>query len=335
MALLAACGGDSSTSSPATTADTNSAATPSDGISGALQSGLQKGLDAAWVYVDAGGSAKATYFDGVEDLRTDEPAKADALFKIASVSKLFIAVSVVKLADTGLLQLDDTVAFWLPSLAGRLANAEQITLRHLLQHRSGVPDFDSEPGFSWEAAHTDLEALLALVVDDPGDFSPDARYAYSNTNYLLLGLILDTALGYSHHEFVRNDILSPLGLIRTVSLLSEVDTSLMARGYWDGVDRTTQDYVVPGGSMISTIEETGAFLRALATGALLSAAQRERYLGLFGSVGHSGWLPGYQSITYYFTDIDTVVVQFVNNTGGSSEATSQALFDAVVDALYD
>ncbi|MEO0424236.1 MAG: serine hydrolase domain-containing protein [Pseudomonadota bacterium] len=336
ICLLAACGGGGSSGPVAPAANTASGAPPQElGITAAMQDGLQKGLDAAWVYVDEGGGSVETYFAGTEDLRTGEPAKADALFKIASISKLFIAVSAVKLLDTGTLQLEDTVAFWLPSLGDRLANAQQINLRQLLQHRSGVPDFDSEPGFSWEVAHTDLDALLALVVDDPADFSPDERYAYSNTNYLLLGMILDAALGYSHHDFVRNEILSPLGMVNTVSLLSEVDASLLVRGYWDGVDRTTQDYVVPGGSMISTVGETGAFLRALATGTLLSDAQRDLYLDLFANVGHSGWLPGYQSIAYYFEDIDTVVVQFVNNTGGTSEASSQDLFDSVVDSLYD
>lgn len=332
---LTACGGGGGGGAPVAPVTNTASETPlASAVDNALQNGLQKGLDAAWVYLDDGTGPGDTYFGGIEDLRTSEPAKADARFKIASVSKLFVATSAVKLIDTGVLRLDDSVAFWLPSLAGRLENAPAITLRHLLQHRSGVPDFDSEPGFSWESAHTDIDALLALVVDDPADFSPDERYAYSNTNYLLLGMILDAALAYSHHDYVRNEILSPLGMVNTVSLLSEVDTSLMARGYWDGVDRTTQDYVVPGGSMISTVEETGVFLRALGTGALLTETQRELYRELFGTVGHSGWLPGYQSITWYFEDIDTVLVQFVNNTGGTSEANAQEMFDTVVDALY-
>ncbi len=336
--VLTACGGGDGggTASPAAPAANNASDTPlTTAVDNAVQRGLQKGLDAVWVYIDDGSGAGDTWVGGIEDLRTGEAAKADARFKIASVSKLFIATSAVKLVDTGLLQLDDTVAFWLPALAGRLANAQEITLRHLLQHRSGVPDFDTEPGFSWESPHTDLDALLALVLDDPADFAPDDRYSYSNTNYLLLGMILDAALAYSHHDYVRNEILMPLAMGNTVSLLSEVDTSLMARGYWDGVDRTSQDYVVPGGSMISTVEETGIFLRGLATGSLLTPSQRALYRDLFGTVGHSGWLPGYQSITWYFDDIDTVLVQFVNNTGGSNEADAQAMFDAIVDALYD
>ncbi|NND60440.1 MAG: beta-lactamase family protein [Gammaproteobacteria bacterium] len=330
MLLLAACGGGGSgTGEPVSPPPAAFVATS---VQDALDYGMAGGLDALWIYIDRDDGEPSTYAAGTENRTTLAPAQPGSRFKIASVSKMFIAVAAVKAIEDGLLRLDDTVVFWLPDLEGRLANANTITLRQLLRHRSGVPDFDSAPGFSWTRAHTDTDVLLEMVLDRPADFAPNNRYEYSNTNYLLVGRILDTALGYSHHDFIQNEILTPLGMVNTYSLLGEADIESLARGYWDDVDRTAQDYVVPGGSMVSTARETGVFLRALATGNLLSANERSLFLSMF-SFGHSGWLPGYQSLAYYHADIDTVVIQFVNNTGGGSEQRAQQTYDALLHHL--
>ena len=300
-------------------------------VDGAAQHAVANGADGIWIYVDRGNGVPVYEAAGVQDRGTLEPARLTALFKIASISKVFIAASSVKLVDRGMLRLDDTLDFWLPGVAARIANSDSITVKHLLQHQSGVPDFDSEAGFSWREPHTDLDALLALVYDKPADFAPGTSSGYSNTNYLLLGMILDAALGYSHHEFVQGEILSPLGMVDTYSLLNDADVAMLARGYWDQVDRTEQDYVVPGGSMISTASDTGIFFRELATGTLLNDDERRMFVELFGGYGHSGWLPGYQSIARYDSQSRSVVVQFINTTGGQSEEIAQTVFDAVVD----
>ena len=302
-------------------------------VESALNYGVDNGLDGIWVFVDDGSGAPQFKAAGTQDRTTLAPADVNSLFKIASISKMFIAVSGTKIVTAGYLQLDDTLAFWLPDLAARIENADRITLRHLLLHRSGVPDFDSQPGFSWNDAHTDVDTVLGLALDRPADFLPDARYEYSNTNYLLLGRIFDTALGYNHRLFIQNEILSPLGMVNSYSLLGDTDVALLARGYWNGVDRTEQDYVVPGGSMISTAQETGIFLRALATGNLLTPNEQQTYQSLFGGFGHSGWLPGYQSEARYYSDMDIVLVQFVNETGDNSETVAREVYDSLLDYL--
>ncbi len=326
-ALAAACGGGGGGGS--------SQAPPVEvmSIGEALQLGVSEGLDAVWLYVDDGSAQPTVTVAGTQDRSTAAAADGATLFKIASISKLFIAVSSTKLVDDGLLRLEDTVAFWLPAAAAGIENADTITVRNLLQHRSGVPDFDSVPGFSWRQPHTSNAALLELVLGRPADFAPDARNEYSNTNYLLLGMILDAALGYSHHDYVQNEILTPLGMVDTFSLLSEINVARLARGYWDNVDRTEQDYVAPGGSMISTVRDTGVFLRQLATGTLLNDAERAVYESLFTSYAHTGWLPGYQSIARYHAATDTVLVQFVNTTGGNSERVSEETYNRVLTFL--
>lgn len=302
-------------------------------IQEALDYAVNQGVDGIWVYVDEGDGQAGVKSAGVSNRSTFEPARPDTQFKIASISKLFIAVCTTKLTANGVLRLDDTLSLWLPMLAGRIENSGTITLRHLLQHRSGVPDFDSQVGFSWQDAHTDNDELLAFAIDKPADFAPDARYEYSNTNYLLLGMILDAALGYSHHDYVQNTILSPLGLLQTFSLQSHTDTALLARGYWDNVDRTEQEYVAPGGSMISIAADIGVFMRQLAAGNLLTGDERDIYRSLFDNYAHSGWLPGYQSIARYNAATNTVLVQFVNTTGGNSESVSAEVYNLIIDYL--
>ncbi len=302
-------------------------------VKDALDYAVDQGVDAIWVYVDEGANPATVEVSGIANRSTGELALPDSQFKIASISKLFIATSATKLTGQGVLSLDDTLAFWLPAVAGRIQNSGSITISHLLRHRSGVPDFDSQPGFSWQNPHTDNTRLLEYALDKPADFSPDAQYEYSNTNYLLLGMILDTALGYSHHDYIQNTILSPLGMLETYSLQSDTDNALMARGYWENVDRLEQEYVAPGGSMVSIVKDTGVFLRELATGSLLTDDERDIYSSLFDGYAHSGWLPGYQSIARYHPVTDTVLVQFVNTTGGNSEQVSAEVYEMIVSYL--
>ena len=302
-------------------------------VQDALDRAIANDLDGIWVFVDDGINAPEFLAAGIQDRTTLAPADVSNLFKIASISKMFIAVTGAKMAAAGTLNLDDTLAHWLPDLATRIENADQITVRHLLRHRSGVPDFDSAPGFSWNDPHTDIDATLELALDSPADFAPNARFGYSNTNYLLLGRIFDTALGYHHHQFIQDEIFSPLGMMNTYTLLGDADVTQLAHGFWNGVDRLEQDYVVPGGSMVSTAQEVGIFLRALATGTLLTPDERQVYQLLFAGFGHSGWLPGYQSNAQYFSDMDTVLVQFVNVTGRGTETVAQEVYDSLVDYL--
>jgi CubicO group peptidase (beta-lactamase class C family) len=241
------------------------------------------------------------------------------MFRIASISKLYIATAVAKLVDDGRLSLDNTLADYLPDLAGRIENSDQITLRMLVQHRTGIPNFTDQGGWDWFTSQTDEDRVLGLVLDRPADFDPDARYSYSNTNYLLIGRILDKALGYGHHQYIEEEILAPLGLTDTYSLLSQVVYDDVVSGYWYEYedDLRVIDHTIPGGSMIATAQDVGIFLRALNDGSLLSDSEQAIYASIY-EYEHTGWVPGYHSIARYHEDIDTVVVQFVSTTGGET-----------------
>jgi CubicO group peptidase (beta-lactamase class C family) len=290
-----------------------------DTVQAQVDDAVDLGLDGIIVYVDRAGQPPAFYSAGWKNKSTREPADPHALFKIGSIHKLYIATAGAKLVQGGSLALDDTLANLLPEFAGRVENADQITLRMLVQHRSGIPNFTDDEEFDWFAPPADENQSLELVLDDPADFAPDADYSYSNTNYLLLGRILDRVLGYNHHQYIVTEILAPLGLTDTYFTLGEVAFNDLASGYWYGYDDDLRELgeVGSAGSMIATAEDVGVFLRALNDGSLLSTEEQAIYTSIY-EYEHTGWVPGYYSIARYHEELDMVFIQFVSTTGGDT-----------------
>ena len=301
-----------------------------DTIQKQVDEAVDHGLDGIIVYIDQAGKPPELYAAGWFDRKNKIPANPEALFKIASISKLYVAVAVAKLVNDNRLSLDKTLADYMPDLAGRIENANKITLRMLVQHRSGIPNFTDTPGY-WEAPPKDNRKTLELVLDKPADFEPDKKYRYSNTNYLLIGEILDKTLGYSHHKYIKSEILTPLGLTHTFSLLSEVNLDDVMSGYTVGYDGDLKrnDFINPSGSMVATAEDVGIFLRALNNGSLLNDNEQAIYSSIY-EYEHTGLLPGYSSIARYHRDIDAVVIQFVNTSGGYTWNLSEIEYKRIV-----
>ena len=291
------------------------------------------GLDGMIVYVDQSGKPPKLFAAGWHNRENEIPADPKALFKIGSISKLYVAVATAKLVKDHRLSLDKTLADYLPELEGRVANADKITLRLMVQHRSGIPNFTDTPGY-WEDISRDNRETLELVLNKPADFDPDKKYSYSNTNYLLIGEILDKTLGYSHHQYIKKEILIPLELNNTYGLLSEVDLDDVMSGYYEGYDDDIKynDFINPAGSMLATAEDAGIFLRALNDGSVFNEGEQEIYSSIY-VYEHTGLLPGYSSIAKYHKDIDAVVIQFVNTGGGYSWNLSEIVYNRIVKIL--
>lgn len=305
----------------------------SDKIQSEIENALDRGLDGIIVYVDQKGDT-ANYASGWKNRENKVPADPQALFKIASISKLYIAAAAAKLIYVDSLSLDKTLAEYLPDLVGRIENSETITLKMMLQHRSGIPEFIDHPDYPWGEPPMSRRETLELILDGPADFKPDKKYKYSNTNYLLIGEILDSVLGYSHHQYIRREILVPLGLHDTYSLLSEVNLEDMMSGYFVGYepDIKQNDYIIPGGSMVATARDVGVFLRALIDGSFFNENEQAIYSSIY-KYEHTGELPGYLSIARYHEDMDAVVVQFINTSGGNSWSKMHSLYRKIIRIL--
>ncbi len=305
-----------------------------DTVQQQVDDAIDHGLDGIIVYVDQAGHEPALYCAGWKDRTNQVPADPEALFKIGSLSKLYIAVAAAKMVAEQRLSLDDTLADHLPELVGKIEFADRITLRMLLKHRSGIPNYTDHSQYDWSRPQSGMDEVLALVLEMPAEFKPDAEYSYSNTNYLLVGSILDRVLGFSHQQYIHDEILTPLGLSHTHGLLSEVDPEDVVSGYHRPyeVDFKEADFVNPGGSYLATAEDAGIFLRALNDGSLLDRNEQKIYSSIY-EFGHKGWVLGYQSIARYHEDIDAVVVQLVNTTGEDSELTTMVVYNRIVRIL--
>lgn len=131
-----------------------------DTVQEQVNEAIELGLDGMIVYVGQAGKPPAFYAAGWKNRENKIPADPHALFKIASISKLYIAVAVAKLVNDKRLSLDKTLADYLPELAGRIENADKITLKMMVQHRSGIPNYTDTPGY-WEAPPKEKEKPLS------------------------------------------------------------------------------------------------------------------------------------------------------------------------------
>ena len=302
-----------------------------DTVQEQLSEAIDHGFDGIIVYVNESGKPPTYYADGWHDRKNKIPADVHALFKIASIGKLYSAVAITKLVHDQQLSLDKTLADYFPELVGRIENAEKITLRMLVQHRSGIPNYTATPNF-WTNPPKSSKETLERVLDSPADFEPGQNYEYSNTNYLLISLLIKKVTGHSKFQYIKENILTPLHLDNTFGSIHDINMDRLMSGYYVGIedDIKTADY----GSMIATAEDVGIFLRALNDGSLFEAGEQEIYSSLY-RYEHTGLVPGYQSIAKYYKDIDTVVVQFVNTTNfdGYTWNLSEIVYNRIVKIL--
>lgn len=223
---------------------------------------------------------------GLANLETGEPLTPGHRFRVASVTKIFIATVVLQLVGEGALALDDDAAPLVP----------EITVRQLLQHTSGLPNADlfddlvalfepyrRNPGHRWELSSHDL---LARAVGMPRLFAPGEGWAYSGTNYLALGLLVEETTGATLREELRGRILEPLGLAATDLPELTSDDEGLARSYLPPdnplipgpgpVDVTTLDlpFNWAGGGIVSSPRDVARFLQALLGGELLPSGLR-------------------------------------------------------------
>ena len=271
---------------------------------------LDYDFDGIIVYVDQAGKQPKSYAAGWHDRKNKIPAYPQALFKIASITKLYVAVATVKLVKDGRLSLDKTLADYFPELATRIENSDKITLRLMLQHRSGIPNFVDHPDY-WSKPPKNKQETLKYALDLPADFQPNEDYGYSNTNYMLISDLIDKVLGYSHQQYIKEEILIPLKLNNTFGSLHEVNINNVMSGYYVGVEEDLKTEF--SGLMIATAEDVGKFLRALNNGSVFNEGEQEIYSSVY-EYNHTGLIVGYQSIAEYHKDIDTVIIQFNNTT---------------------
>ncbi|MGC5287167.1 serine hydrolase domain-containing protein [Micromonospora sp. DT231] len=223
---------------------------------------------------------------GVADRATGARARPDDRFRIASNTKAFVSTVLLQLVGEGRLTLDDPVERWLPGVVRRNGNdGSTITVRQVLNHTSGIWDPTGERSFwapyldehDWDRVISP-RAVIALAVAHRPDFAPGASWAYSNTNYLLAGLIIEAVTGRDATSEVRRRIVGPLGLSQTSFPVTDPEIHGRHLHGYDlagrDVTRFSPSYDWAAGAMISTTADLARFHRALFGGRLLAPAQQ-------------------------------------------------------------
>ena len=148
---------------------------------------------------------------GIADLEWNQPADAKTAFRIGSLTKQFTAAAIMKLKEQGKLGLDDPISKYLPDFD---TEGHIVTIRQLLNHTSGIPDYTEQPGFVQKQSPLQLteEELLKTIAGVPFVFQPGTKWAYSNTNYFLLGMIVEKLSGRSYADYMQYTFFKPLGL---------------------------------------------------------------------------------------------------------------------------
>ncbi|GLF99894.1 serine hydrolase domain-containing protein [Streptomyces yaizuensis] len=283
---------------------------------------------------------------GVADRTTGEPRTANERFRIASITKTFVAAVLLDQEADGLLSLDDTVEKWLPGVVrGNGNDGRAITVRQLLNHSSGLREYMSDPEyrrkfFTKEYLKSRYETWAPLRTVGVGlahrpDFAPGDRHAYSNTGYVLAGMIIEKVSGNSYAREVRERVLKPLGLRHTTlpgdrvtipgphprmySFLSEDP------GATEVHDVTEQNasQAFGDGDIISTTGDVNRFLRGLLTGGLLPPRQLAAMKAMLPNSGPVGGYEGYGLGLYrYRTSCGTTVY---GHSGGAAGGGSEAV----------
>src|SRR5688572_1684022 len=216
---------------------------------------------------------------GLADLEQGAPVTPATNFRLASVTKQFTAAAILLLAEDDRLGLDDPARKWLPALPSA---ADEVTIRQLLTHTSGLIDYEDVIPASMTAQLHDADVLALLERQDRTYFPPGTSYRYSNGGYALLALVVERASGKPFAEFLRERIFEPLGMTGTVALEEGISTvGQRAFGYsndngsWQRTDQSQTSAVLGDGGIYSSIDDLARWDAALNDDRLLRAESRQ------------------------------------------------------------
>ena len=235
----------------------------------------------------------------------DIPDQPDTKFRIGSLTKAFTSMLVLQLVDRGKIMLDGKITDYLPDYPKK--QGDRVTIHQLLTHTSGIPDYGELPNYrDFSRQPYTPESLSKLFADSSFRFEPGSKFSYSNSGYILLGMIIEKVTGKSYEQVLQENILNPLNM--SSSGYDRHDTILVkrARGYEKKANRFVNapylDMSVPysAGSLYSTVEDLFLWDQALYTDRLLAKQTSDRmfipYIPAYGKSYGYGWVVGKDAI---------------------------------------
>lgn len=262
---------------------------------------------------------------GMANVSAEQKATAKTLYRIGSISKTFAATIIMQLVEEEKLSLSTTLDKFFPELP----NAAEITVEQMLRHRSGLANFTNDPAYTtYMTKAKTRQQLLDIVKAGGTDFMPDEKMEYSNTNYVLLSLIIEEVEQKPLEVVFEDRIIKPLKLKNTYLGTSKNERPAEAFSYeylggWEEMPITHLSIPLGAGAVISTPADLTIFYQSLFAGKLLSTEtleeMKEKEMGMFRipfdekrAYGHNGGIDGFQSNAAYFTAGD-LTIAFTSN----------------------
>ncbi len=270
---------------------------------------------------------------GMADIELDVPNTPKTKFRLGSITKQFTAMLVMQLQEKGLLNVNDSLAEYIPDYP----NGNKITIHHLLTHTSGVPSFTGFPDYTKVMVQPlKLEEIIALFKNRPLEFDPGTKYRYSNSGYILLGYILEKVSDKPYDLLLQKNIFKPLGMTNSGYDWNQIIVKNRASGYsMDKGELANASYIdmhIPhaAGALYSTVEDLYTWDRALYTDKLLSRESMDKMFTpflnnyaygwnvseLFGRklISHGGGINGFVTYIARFPDDDACIIILSNLT---------------------
>ncbi len=298
---------------------------------------------------------------GVRNIDTQEPVDVHTRFEIGSITKQFTAAAILQLKEKGLLSLDDRLGAYVPQYAA----ARNVTLRQLLLQVSGIPNFTSTKAFTRLVAVRgtsvvlsrpgSFDAILAMIDRKPLEFKPGTKWKYSNTNYVLLGRVVEIVSHMPWEAYIRTHMFARARMTDSSFMENESSTGDMATGYvrYHGQLRpapSMNGWAGGAGAIVSTATDLAKWDAALFGGKIISAADLRLMLtpgalpaGLPGAHYAFGWVDdrydgqarfwhnggtlGFRASNQIYPRLGQRIIVLANNSGSDADAIADAMFD--------
>lgn len=304
------------------------------------------------ILVVKNGEKLYSFSGGYENVNDKTPATVNTVYRIGSISKTITSATVLKAVEEGKLTLDQTIDKWFPTIP----NASQITIRHLLNHHSGIRNFTADPAYLqyYTQPKTETE-MVALIAKGGSDFTPGSKASYSNSNYVLLSYILEHIYGKSYEQVIREKISTALKL-KTLKFGTDTDLqnsvapSYSFLGNWVKEEVTHPTIPMGAGGIITNTGDLAQFANALFNGEIISketlsemlTLQDDFGLGIFTipffektGYGHTGRIDSYETFFCYFPEDKITYILFCNGENFKLNDINIAVLSAVYNRPFE
>lgn len=304
------------------------------------------------VAVSKNGEIIYTKSIGFADIENNLKATENSKYRIGSITKSFTTVLVLKAIEQNKLDLNQSIDKWFPTIK----YAKQITIKHLLSHRSGIHNFTNDKDYLTYNTQPKTEKEMVVIIAKGGsDFQPDSKAEYSNSNFVLLTYILEKTFNKSYSELLQEYIIKPIDLTSTYVFEKINTNNNECKSYkfvssWK--EETETNYTIPlgAGAITSTPSDLAKFADALFDSKLLKPESLEIMktvkdgygIGLFQipfyrsvGYGHTGGIDGFSSVYSHFPDDNISYALVSNGTNMNNNDISIAVLSAVYDKPYE